>query len=526
MSNLNLINNPTNDALFNYLSSQDQHVDDRIRYRNKIKEINLLLSMNGFSEIGDLFETNIISINKTINVLQALLDDRQKILSSKSDLLQKISRTDGEYISMIEKTENTKEKIQEQNKKIEFLRNKISVDEKKFKENMEKLKIEKLDTEKSLNRLLMKDSQYKHEIKKNEKEIEELKNRIKKFLSEGVGRSSSSNNIPRENNFRDKSPKSHIGGHNQSNVSMNISSCNMEKSQITNESNLFSSCLPNFKLTSPINPLNSLLNDNSFKNSQNILHNINHLKEFYNLIYQAFNEKVSHLLVENEDLKDCYKLIWREVNQFIEYKKIILYKFCQDSIEELKNNLDQYDTARSIINFEIFDMDFSDSRDAILSNFSEVLNVFRFVLIYDILKVEPTNEFEYDELKKIINNKKFDFQSVPYYNQVKSMIESFDFSKFEALKNIISEGSKEKVSSKKENYITSNFTGQGQTSRRKSLPKDEVFQPQDISERESTKIETNKEIENLEEISREFFDTMNFLDDKLNFLEKEIEKVK
>ena len=39
MSNLNLINNPTNDALFNYLSSQDQHVDDRIRYRNKIKEI-------------------------------------------------------------------------------------------------------------------------------------------------------------------------------------------------------------------------------------------------------------------------------------------------------------------------------------------------------------------------------------------------------------------------------------------------------------------------------------------------------
>jgi hypothetical protein len=486
--------------------------------------------MNGFSEIGDLFETNIISINKTINVLQALLDDRQKILTSKSDLLQKLSRTDGEYLSMIEKTENTKEKIQEQNKKIEFLRNKMSVDEKKFKEDIEKLKIEKLESEKSLNRLLMKDSQYKHEIKKNEKEIEELKNRIKKFLSDGVGGSTSSNNLPRENNFRDKSPKTHTGGFSQSNVSMNISSYNIgNKSQIINESIANSNYLPNFKLTSPLNPLTSLLNDSSFKNSQNILHNINHLKEFYNLIYQAFNEKVSHLLVENEDLKECYKLIWREVNQFIDYKKMILYKFSQDSLEDLKKNLDQYNTAGSIINFEIFEMDFSDSRDAILSNFSEILNVFRFVLIYDILKVEPNNEFEYDELKKIIYNKKFDFQSVPYYRQVKNMIESFDFSKFEDLKNLIAEGTKEKINSKKENYSSSILTGQGQTSRRKSLPKDEVFLPQEINERERESIskrEHNKGIENLEEISREFFDTMNFLDDKLNFLEKEIEKVK
>ena len=100
--------------------------------------------------------------------------------------------------------------------------------------------------------------------------------------------------------------------------------------------NTYQSTTPNLKLS---NTINSFINDSSAKNSNTILHNLNHLKEFYNLIFQAFNEKFNYILNENQEYKDCYKLIYQQINQFIEYKKIILQKFSKDSLDNVKSGL-------------------------------------------------------------------------------------------------------------------------------------------------------------------------------------------
>ena len=51
--------------LMDYIT--DNQEIERTPYRIKLKELNLLLTMNGFSEIGDLFDTSLFSVNKTKN---------------------------------------------------------------------------------------------------------------------------------------------------------------------------------------------------------------------------------------------------------------------------------------------------------------------------------------------------------------------------------------------------------------------------------------------------------------------------
>ena len=79
-----------------------------------IKEINLQLAMSGFDEICDLFDGSFQNISKTVSLIYSLVNDRQKILEAKAELNQKNSRLEIESCSLLEKMENSKEKLNEQ----------------------------------------------------------------------------------------------------------------------------------------------------------------------------------------------------------------------------------------------------------------------------------------------------------------------------------------------------------------------------------------------------------------------------
>ena len=81
---------------------------DKQPYKNRMKEINYLLTMNSFPEIGDLFDNSLFSINKTLNVLHILLEDRKQQQNYKTEKLQKCLKTENEFTSLVDKTENTK----------------------------------------------------------------------------------------------------------------------------------------------------------------------------------------------------------------------------------------------------------------------------------------------------------------------------------------------------------------------------------------------------------------------------------
>jgi hypothetical protein len=243
------------------------------------------------------------------------------------------------------------------------------------------------------------------------------------------------------------------------------------------------------------------LNDNTAKNSPQLLLNVNHFKEFYNLIYQALNCKVNYILNENSELRACFKIILNEINDYIEFKKLILYKFSQDSFESIKDNFKNF---QNILNLNVFELDFNESKEMILNGFNDILNEFRFILIYDILKVEPTNEFEFDDLKKIVLNKKYEFEDVPYYKSIKTILESFDFQKLNSVKNLIAKNSMSTTA-------TSQF-------KKKSIKKDEVFIDIAINEKKQSEI---KSLETLEDINKDLLESINLFEERFSKLENE-----
>ena len=152
------------------------------------------------------------------------------------------------------------------------------------------------------------------------------------------------------------------------------------------------------------------------------------------ILFQAFNEKINYITNENNDLRECYKIILREINKYMDFKKLLLQKLSKDALNS--NKMTKNDSNNKI-NEGLLNMDFNESREQILNNFNEILNSFRFVLIYDLLKVDPNKEFNYDEMTKQITNTKYDIKSLPYYKEIADLMENFDVNALKTLKSTL-----------------------------------------------------------------------------------------
>ena len=437
----------------------DNQEIERTPYRVKLKELNLLLTMNGFSEIGDLFDNSLFSVNKTLTVLKSLLDDRKKLIETKTDLLQKISKTENEYTNMFKSNEIQKDKITELTNLNNFLKNKIYKEEKSFRDDIEKLKLEKEELNKTISKLSQKETKWKHEIKKKDIELSDLKNKLRKYMSDKdmIVNSMNSNN----------------------NVNMKINQT-----------------LTNINYATPSKEV-LISFENLIKNSNSVLMNVNHLKEFYNLLFQAFNEKINYILNENNDLRECYKIILREINKYMDFKKLLLQKLSKDIIK------DKIKIDNSNVNEGLLQLDFNDSREQILNNFNEILNTFRYILIYDQLKVDPNKEFNYDEMSKLITNTKYDLKSLPYYKEIADLMENFDVNALKTLKGTLD---------------SLNIQTQDLSKNDILINKDNI----DINNMGND----IKSVETLEEINKEFSETLNFLDAKILLMKDKIDKNK
>jgi hypothetical protein len=446
--------------LMDYIT--DNQEIERTPYRIKLKELNLLLTMNGFSEIGDLFDTSLFSVNKTITVVRQICEDRKKLIEQKTELLQKISKTENEYNNIFKTNEIQKDKIKEITNINSFMKNKMFKEEKNYKENLDKLKNEKDELNRTISKLNQKETKWKHEIKKRELELADIKNKLRKYMND---KDIISNTINSNNNVNMK-------------INQTLSNINY--------------AIPSKEVLISF--------ENLIKNSNSVLMNVNHLKEFYNLLFQAFNEKINYILNENNDLRECYKIILREINKYMDFKKLLLQKLSKDT---LNNSIKKSNNNINITNEELLQLDFNDSREQVLNNFNEILNTFRFILIYDQLKVDPNNEFSYDEITKMISNNKYDLKNLPYYKEIADLMDNFDVNALKTLKSTLDSLNLQTQDIKKDLLIKNNIN------------------------LDNSNLETDsKSVETLEEINKEFGDTLNFLDAKILLMKEKMEKNK
>ena len=445
---------------------EDNQDIEKTPYIIKQKEINLLLSMNGFGELGDLFDPSLFSVNKTLTVVKNLCDDRKKLIEAKTSLLQKMTKSEKEYNTLFKNHEIAQGKITELTNINNFMKNKIFKEEKSFKEDIEKLKGEKEDLIRQLSKTQTKETKWKYEIKKKEIELSDIKNKLRKYMNDKdlISNSMSTNGI---------------------NVNMKINQT-----------------LNNINYATPSKEV-LISFENLIKNSNTVLLNVNHLKEFYNLLFQAFNEKINYITNENNDLRECYKIILREINKYMDFKKLLLQKLSKDALTT--NKINKNENINNKINEGLLNMDFNESREQVLNNFNEILNSFRYILIYDLLKVDPSKEFNYDEMTKQITNTKYDLKNLPYYKDISDLMENFDVNALKTLKNTLDNLDMETQELEKKNGEINNEIDLG------DINTDEL-------------INDNKSLQILEDINKDFSDTLNFLDEKINGMKDKMER--
>ena len=186
----------------------------------------------------------------------------------------------------------------------------------------------------------------------------------------------------------------------------------------------------------------------------------------------------------------------------MDFKKLLLQKLSKDALNSNKTN--KSDNINNKINEGLLNMDFNESREQILNNFNEILNSFRFVLIYDLLKVDPNKEFNYDEMTKQITNTKYDLKSLPYYKEIADLMENFDVNALKTLKSTLDNLDMETQELEKKNSEINYDLDVG------DINTDEL-------------INDNKSLQILQDINKDFSDTLNFLDEKINMMKDKME---
>lgn len=420
------------------------NISEKVNYKNRLKELNLTLSMNQFPELNDLFDLNYKPIISNLKLVTLLIEDRHKILESKNELAQKLSKLEGEQVNKIDKNDALNQKVKDLSSKVQYLQNQLnSIKEKKDKEIDKSVK-EKEEALKSLQKISLKEGHYKCEIKKLENSLEEVKTKLKKYMNDNK---------------------------------------EIKLSDNKNERILINS--------------NTIIFDNFLKNSPSIILNqVNYTKDFYNLIFKSFNEKLKLINKENKDLKECLKFLKEEFMNYIDFKKKILYMYAQ---EKFQSDSQIMKNCSNIINKDIFNLNFESSKNEILQLFSDVIDNFRFVLMYDIYKINPESEFNYEEITNTLKNNTYNIENVPYFNNIRSAVEKLNLGGLEDLKK----------------DIESRLNQKDQNTKRK-------IESMEIPISSELHFAENDILGNLEEVENEINNNMNSIDYQFKNVEEEI----
>jgi len=136
------------------------------------------LSNYGFSALGEL-QGSTNEINKTIKVVYELLQQRQRDLEFRSEIIDKIAKLESDKNTISQNVSRLKSELEGVKKENGVFQNTNKTLEKKFKAEKEKLVYEKEEINKQLSKLSFKETQMLHEIRKKENETNKYKEQVK-----------------------------------------------------------------------------------------------------------------------------------------------------------------------------------------------------------------------------------------------------------------------------------------------------------------------------------------------------------
>jgi len=147
---------------------------------NIMKALNNTLTSFGFSQLGDLNSNSETEIEKTINCIHELIQQRLKDIDFRKDVFERIAKLQHDKSMYIQTIERLKQENHNLSKEIGGLKNQFMRVEKKHKEEKEKLIAEKDLLSKSLAKHTQKITQYQHDLRKKEVDVNKVKDQMLK----------------------------------------------------------------------------------------------------------------------------------------------------------------------------------------------------------------------------------------------------------------------------------------------------------------------------------------------------------
>eukprot|EP00357_Protocruzia_adherens_P006335 CAMPEP_0115014230 /NCGR_PEP_ID=MMETSP0216-20121206/25942_1 /TAXON_ID=223996 /ORGANISM="Protocruzia adherens, Strain Boccale" /LENGTH=483 /DNA_ID=CAMNT_0002383905 /DNA_START=89 /DNA_END=1540 /DNA_ORIENTATION=+ len=181
--------NKDDDLFANYLNqadinglAADRQAINKERLESDISMIQNSLTAYGFGHPGDLFSTSLPEVRKTVDVILALLKQRQKDLDFRSGIYERTQRVESDNKSLklqIERLTSQRETLKNE---IGSLQNLQKAQEKKTKSEISRLQHDLNDLQKSHTKLMHRDSQYQHELRKKEAAFNKLQEQLQKKI--------------------------------------------------------------------------------------------------------------------------------------------------------------------------------------------------------------------------------------------------------------------------------------------------------------------------------------------------------
>jgi DNA repair exonuclease SbcCD ATPase subunit len=140
----------------------------------------------GYSELGKL-QGPAFDVKKTLNVVYELLQQRQRDLEFRNDIIDKTAKLESDKKSLRQSVERLKLELEGIKRENGSMQNSQIIAEKKSKSEREKLLLEKEELSKQINKMTHRDLQLHVELRKKEAELNKLKDQLKKVIVEKSG---------------------------------------------------------------------------------------------------------------------------------------------------------------------------------------------------------------------------------------------------------------------------------------------------------------------------------------------------
>lgn len=172
------------DALNFYLSDEPRPLPSMPQLHENFKYLQSSLLSLGFPQLGDIFSIDPQEIRATIDCIYSLLQQRQKDLSYRNSVQDRIQKLESEKSMYQKKIENLNDDLNSSKSGAGKAENKLKQESEKWRKEKEKIISERDDLKKEVAKMIGKEGKMLHDSKKKDAQIEKMKEQLRRALGD------------------------------------------------------------------------------------------------------------------------------------------------------------------------------------------------------------------------------------------------------------------------------------------------------------------------------------------------------